>query len=116
MAVTYTTAALVKKRLEHIDSTLLDGDIEQYIYEAEGTINSAMKYSLIADFDATGHTILRSCATSIAAYSCLRYNPSDFPSLEAAEMTANLLLNDIQMLLVLLEDSKTVAYLKSRIP
>ena len=67
MAVTYTTAALVKKRLEHIDSTLLDGDIEQYIYEAEGTINSAMKYSLIADFDATGHTILRSCATSIAA-------------------------------------------------
>jgi len=113
MSVTYTTAALVKKRFEHIDASLLDADIEQYIYEAEGTINSAMKDSLLDIFDSTNHAIIRSAATSIAAYACLRYNPSECPSLEAAEMTANLLWNDVQMLLTLLEDPKTVAYLKS---
>ena len=113
MSVTYTTAALVKKRFEFIDSSLLDADIEQYIKEAEGTINSAMKDSLIDIFDATKHAVIRSCATSIAAYACLRYNPAECPSLEAAEMIANLLWNDTQMLLTLLSDPKTVAYLKS---
>ena len=112
MAVTYTTAALVRKRFEHIDSSLLDVDIEQYIYEAEGTINSAMKYSLIDDFNTTDHAIIRSCATDLAAYSCLKYNPSECPSLEAAEMTANLLWNDSRLLLELLEQPRTVEYLK----
>jgi hypothetical protein len=113
MAVTYTTAALVKKRIEHIDASLSDSDIEQYIYEAEGTINSAMKDSLVASFNATKHAVIRSTATSIAAYACLRYNPSEFPSLEAAEMSANLLWYDVQLLLTLLSDQRTVQYLKS---
>ena len=40
MAVTYTTAALVRKRIEDIDASLIDADIDQYIYEAEGIINA----------------------------------------------------------------------------
>lgn len=110
---TYTTVDLVRARFEHIDAGILDTDIEQYIDEAENTIDVAMKYSFLATFDADVHQVLRSCATAIAAYSCLRYNPSECPSLESAETTANLLWNDIRTLLDLLGDQKTVAYLKS---
>ena len=113
MVVTYSSADLVKKRFEHIDSSLLDSDIEQYILEAEGTIDSTMKYSFLGSFDSDKHAVLRSCASSIAAYFCLRYNPSECPSLEAAEMTANLLWGDVEFLLGLLGDQRGVAYLKS---
>jgi hypothetical protein len=113
MAVTYTTAALVKKRIEYIDASLLDADIEQYIYEAEGIINSVMKDSFISGFDATKHALIRSCATDLAAYDCLKFDPSNFPTMETAEMVANLLWNSIQSALAQLADPRIVTYLKS---
>ena len=111
--VTYTTAALVKKRIEHIDASLADADIEQYIYEAETTLNCIMKDSLVATFDATKHAILRSAASDIAAMSCIRFNPSEFPSAEEAEITANLLQENIQLVFYMLGDPRVVQYLKS---
>lgn len=113
MAVVYTTAALVKKRFEDIDASLLDADIEQYITEAENIIDVIMKESLIEIFDATKHALIRSCATDIAALSCIRYNPAGFPSLETAEFTANMIGDNIQFAFYLLSDSRTVEYLKS---
>ncbi len=113
MAVTYTTAALVRKRIEDIDASLIDADIDQYIYEAEGIINAVMKDSLIASFDATKHAIIRSCATDLAAYNCLKFNPSSFPTMETAEMIANLLWNSVQSTLALLAEPRIVDYLKS---
>lgn len=113
MAVTYTTAALVKKRIEYIDASLIDADIDQYIYEAESKINAAMKTSLIASFDATKHALLRSCATDLAAFSVLRYDPGNFPSMETAEMVANLLMDSIHDSLAFLSDPRAVAYIKS---
>ena len=111
---TYTTAALVKKRVEDIDATLTDADIEQFILEAEAVIDCIMKTSLIATFNSIDHALLRSCATDIAAASCIHYNPAAFPSLETAEMTANLLQDNIQLTFYLLNDTRTVEYLKSR--
>lgn len=73
-----------------------------------------MKDSLIATFNSIDHAILRSCATDIAAASCIRYNPGEFPSLETAEMTANLLEENIQLHFFMLNDPRTVEYLKSR--
>ena len=113
MAVTYTTATLVRKRIEDIDASLADGDIEQYIYEAEGTINSAMKDTLVATFNATNHAIIRACATDLAAYDCLKFNPSSFPTMETAEMEANLLVTAIEARLAQLSNPRTVGYLKS---
>lgn len=114
MAVTYTTAALVKKRVENIDATLTDPDIEQYILEAETIIDCIMKTSLISTFNSIDHAILRSCATDLAAASCISYNPGSFPSLETAEMTANLLQDSIQLAFYMLNDARTVDYLQSR--
>lgn len=113
MAVTYTTVALVKKRIEHIDATLIDADIEQYIGEAESMINCVMTDSLIPIFDATKHAIIRGVASDMAAYTCLRFNPSKYPSMEEAEMCANLLWDAIRAQLGILSDRRTVAYLKS---
>jgi hypothetical protein len=113
MAVVYTTATLVKKRIEDIDASLLDADIEQYIQEAENIIDVVMTESLIDIFDATKHSVIRSVATDLAALSCIRYNPGAFSSLEVAEMTANMLLDNIQFQFYLLSNSRTVEYLKS---
>lgn len=113
MAVTYTTAALVKKRVEDIDASLLDADIEQFITEAENIIDVIMKDSFIEVFDATKHALIRSCATDMAALSCIRYNPAAFASAEGAEITANLIYDNIQFQFYLLSESRTIEYLKS---
>jgi len=111
---TYTTAALVKKRVEDIDATLTDADIDQFILEAEAIIDCIMKTSFISTFNSIDHALLRSCATDIAAASCIHYNPGAFPSLETAEMTANLLQDNLQLSYYMLNDPRTVEYLKSR--
>jgi len=111
---TYTTAALVKKRVEFIDASLSDADIEQYILEAETTIDCIMKYSLISTFSSIDHAIVRSVATDLSALSCIRFNPGGFPSLETAEMTANMLQENVQLHFYMLNDPRTVEYLKSR--
>lgn len=111
---TYSNAALVKKRVEEIDASLTDADIEQYILEAETIIDCVMKDSLISTFNSVDHAILRSCATNIAAMSCIGYNPAAFASAEGAEIAANLLYDNIQFQFFMLNDPKVVQYLKSR--
>ena len=113
MAVVYTTATLVRKRIEDIDATLIDADIDQYIYEAESIIDCVMKTSLVGTFSSTKHSILRSCASDIAAKSCVHFDPGAYPSLEAAEMVVNMLQDSIQLAFYILSDPRTVEYLKS---
>lgn len=111
---TYTTADLVRKRIEDIDATLTDADIEQYIEEAEVTIDCIMKYSLKQTFDAEKHAIVRSLATDMAALQCLTYDPSEFPSPNISEMTANLLNDSIKLSYYLLNDPATTKFLIDR--
>lgn len=108
---TYTTAALVRTRIEDIDATLVDADIEQYILEAEVIIDCIMKHSLKQTFDAEKHAIVRSLATDMAALTTMTYNPAEFPSPHIAEMTANLLTDSIRLSYYLLNDPKTADYL-----
>jgi|LGVF01.2.fsa_nt_gb hypothetical protein len=108
---TYTTAALVRTRIEDIDATLVDADIEQYILEAEVIIDCIMKHSLKQTFDAEKHAIVRSLATDMAALSCLTYNPAEYPSPHIAEMTANLLTDSIRLSYYLLNDPATARFL-----
>lgn len=112
MAVTYTTAALVRKRVENIDASLLDSDIEQYIYEAEGVVDACMKDSLKMSFDSSKHGLIQACATDLAAYYCICFNPSAHPTLSDAELIANLLFNSSERNLSLLTDPRIVDYLK----
>lgn len=95
MAVTYTTAALVKKATKWISGDLIDDDIDEYIYEAEGVIDSVMKKTGRGGdpdfaFDSTKHGVIRDAATSLAVYNCIRYDPGAFPTLEQAEFSVNL--------------------------
>jgi predicted RNA-binding Zn ribbon-like protein len=114
MPVTYTTAALVRKRNKNISSDLVDADIDQFIYEAEAIIDAAMKVSLITSFDAAKHAILRSAATDIATLTTLSYDPGTaFLELEDAKMTTDLLTAAADRALNLLADPRTVAYLRS---
>lgn len=108
---TYTTAALVRTRIEDIDATLVDADIEQYILEAEVIIDCIMKHSLKQTFNAERHAIVRGLATDMAALTCLQYNQDNFASPHLSEMTANLLANSIRLSYYLLNDPKTADYL-----
>lgn len=117
MATTYTSAALVKKRVRYISALLLDPDIEENINQAEGVIDVIMEQTARGAnanfvFDADKHGILRSCATDYAAYLCLVYDPSEFPTLADAELEANLLFNSTQNLLSILDHTKAGEYLK----
>ena len=108
---TYTTAALVRTRIEDIDATLVDADIEQYILEAEVIIDCIMKHSLKQTFNAERHAIVRGLATDMAALTCLQYNQDNLASPHLSEMTANLLANSIRLSYYLLNDPKTADYL-----
>lgn len=111
MTTTYTTAALVRTRIEDIDATLVDADIDQYIYEAEVIIDCIMKHSLKQTFNAEKHAIVRGLATDMAALTCLTYNQDAFSSPHLSEMTANILNNSIRLSYYLLNDPKTADYL-----
>lgn len=114
MAVTYTTAALVRKLVKNISSDLVDADVDQFIYEAEAIIDGTMKVSLIATFDTSKHALLRSCATNLAALEVISYDPGTaFLELDDAKLTIELLQAAIDRILTLLADPRTVAYLKS---
>lgn len=111
MTTTYTTATIVRKRIEDIDTTLVDADIDQYINEAETIIDCIMKHSLKQTFNAETHAIVRGLATDMAALSCLQYNQDAFSSPHLSEMTANLLSDSIRLSYYLLNDPKTADYL-----
>ena len=85
MTTTYTTATIVRKRIEDIDTTLLDADIDQYINEAETIIDCIMKHSLKQTFNAQTHAIVRGLTTDMAALSCLQYNQDNFTSPHLSE-------------------------------
>lgn len=111
--VTYTTAAIVRKRVEDIDSNLSDSDIEQFITDAEGIIDATMQHSFIATFDATKHKILRNIATDLAAFYCIAFQTSNFASAQRAALAADMLWETAKRGLELLKDKRTVEYLKS---
>lgn len=113
MVCVYSTAALVKKRVKDIASLgLLDTDIEQCIYEAESIIDSVMRDSLQLTFDAEKHAIIRQCCTDLAAYLCIIYDSSVFASLPRYGAIATLLWYSAERSLNILEDPRTVTYLK----
>ena len=116
MAVTYTTAAIVKKRTNFLSSSLTDDNIEENIMQAENIIDCVMLKTVRGSdvdfsFDSAKHGIIRDCATNLAAYLCITFDPSEFPSMETAEMVSNLLWNEIQMAFILLSDVRTGEFL-----
>ncbi len=115
MAVTYSTAALVKKGTKWLSADLADADIDEYIYEAEGVIDAVMKKTgrgLAPDytFDVAKHGVIRDAATSLALFNCIRYDPGQFPLLEQAEMTENLAYYSALRALTLLADVRVTDY------
>ena len=113
MAVTYTTASIVADRVKYISSDLTTAKIEENINMAENVIDTSLKYSFISTFDADKHRIIRQICTDLAAYYCIIYDPGEFPSMETAELTANLLWNSAMDSLEKLKDPRQVRYLKS---
>jgi len=114
MTTTYTTAALVKKQVSHLSSSLADSDIEAMINQAENMVDAVMKKSGIHGdftFDASKHGLIRMATTLIAAYLALTYDTEQFSSSSHASLTADLLYAKFSLCLDLLSDSRVVEYL-----
>ena len=112
MTVTYTTVALVRKAFKDIHADLLDPDIEEFIYQAEGLIDAVMLQSFLTIFDAEKHQIIRQCCTDLAAFHALTYDPANFDLLETAEMVTNMLWNSADRSLFMLSRRKVVEFLE----
>lgn len=118
MAVTYTTAAIVKKQVKNISASLLDADIEQNINQVEGTIDLIMKATARGSssdftFDADKHGTIRNCATAYATYLCILYDVSEFATIDDLEATLNSLWTVWATACCLLGDPRHIEYLKS---
>ena len=116
MAVTYTTATLVRKGTKWLSADLVDADIDEYIYQAEGVIDGVMKQTgrglaPTYTFDVGKHGLVREAATSLALFNCIRYDPGAFPLLEQAEMTENLAYYSALRALTLLADTRVTDYI-----
>jgi hypothetical protein len=114
MTVTYTTAAIVKKRISAIPNGLTNTDIEENIGQAEGIVDAIMLCSFKDIFDEEKHGIIRQCTTDLAAYLCLTYDPAEFDMLETAEMTANMLWNSADRSLFILSRKRVVESLRNQ--
>ena len=109
----YSTPTLVRKRVKDLSTDLVDADIEQNIVEAAGIIDAAMTDTLQFTFDSLKHGLVRQCATDLAAFLSIIYDPEgSFSTLLAAELTANLLWNSTARSLSLLSDPRVVTYIK----
>ena len=119
MAVTYTTAVLVKKRVKDISADLLDADIEENIYQSESICDALMKCSARGTapdftFDSMKHGILRDACTNLAAFLSIVYDPGgSFPALANAEIGINTLWNLKERGISLLSDPRIVDYIKA---
>lgn len=116
MAVTYTTAALVREQVHHISTDLIDGDIEEMINQAESKVDAAMKQSGINGtdkftFSATKHGLIRMATTFLAAYMVLTSNTEEYTSSTHATLTADLLWSMWQDCLEDLRDVRVTDYL-----
>ena len=113
MTVTYTTAAIVRKRIKDISNSLTNTDIEENIVQAEGMVDAIMLCAFKDIFDETKHGIIRQCTTDLAAFLCLTYDPAEYDMLETAEMTANMLWNSADRSLFILSRKRVVESLKN---
>ena len=113
IVATYTTAALVRKTVENIDTSLLDADIDAFIEESEGILNCIMERSFISTFDATKHGILRAAANKWAAICCVVFNPSAFESASEWFQIVDVFWDQWNSLVERLEDNTLVRYLES---
>ena len=117
MAVTYTTAAIVKKRSNQLSASLADEDIDENIMQAESVIDAAMKKTARgADpdftFDADKHGMLRDCATNYATHSSLLFDLTEFSTYDFARVALEELRRSVESMLIALSDSEIVAYLE----
>ena len=113
LSTTYTTVPIVRKRLRYIDTDLTDDDLEQYIIEAEGIIDAIMTGTMKDIFDASKHDTIRAAASDLAALQCIAYDPSAYPTIEAADMAADLLNSSLESSLTQIANPRNVKYWRS---
>ena len=114
---TYTTAAIVKKRVSKLDTAnLTDSDIEANINMAESIVDSVMQLTFRGaspnfTFDADKHGILRDAATSLAAWMSLTFDPEQFASSSSAALSSDLLWSEADRNLAILSDNRVPKFI-----
>ena len=116
MAVTWTSAAIVKKRSKYINTTdLSDSDIESIINEAEGMVEGLMRKQLsdftTTTFDAQKHGLIRSLVTDLATIKCLLYDPDESADNDQLQLHIESMLHLTKIQLALLSDTKRVDFI-----
>jgi len=110
---TYTTATLVRNRIENLDASITDTMIDGYIEEAEQILNAIMGVSFIATFNATKHGLLRAGCNAWAAMCAVTFNPAGFTNLAEANAMLEVLAYQWEQVIAYVRDKSVVEYLES---
>jgi hypothetical protein len=110
---TYTTATLVRNRIENLDGSITDTMIEGYIEEAEQILNGIMGASFLSTFNATKHGILRAGCNAWAGMCAMTFNPAGFSSLAEANAMLEVLAYQWEQVIAYVRDKSVVEYLES---
>ena len=117
MAVTYTTAVIVRDQVHHISSDLADADIEIMINMAESFVDGIMKKSGINGTDftfaATKHGLIRLATTILTCYLVMSSDTEEYVSTSHASLTADLFFGMWKECANQLSDARVVEYLIS---
>lgn len=116
--VTYSSAALVKKAVNHISGDLADADLEVFIFEAESLVDAVMRKVARGNapdftFSQAKHGLIQRATTGIAAFYAATYDVGSSTLLEDREMSLNLLYYSQLRDLTLLSDIRVVDHLSS---
>jgi len=116
-STSYADYSLVRKRIARISTALTDADISEFIFQAEGIIDSIMKESFRdnsgGSFKPSQHGLIQETCEAMAAYSCINYDVTQFASVSQASLAANLLWKIIERNFELLRDPRNIAQMKA---
>ena len=105
----FTTATIVKFKIENYETDASDAEIDELINQAEGFIIALTKIKWVS----TIPLLVESATTNLAALYLLQHDPSGLSSTSEAAFEADILWSILEKELALLGDSSVVEFLKS---
>lgn len=116
--ISYTDSNIVKDRLGEFDSNITDTQIDEYIQQVEGFVESVMRNRKFISgatlaFDESKHGLIRQTVTDLTAYYLIMYSPSTFNLREKVSLMVDMLWATGMRGLAQLADPNVVEYLET---
>ena len=107
----FTTATIVKFKIENYETGATDDEIDELIEQAEGIVIAITR----TVWKTTIPSLIKSLTTDLAAFYLLQHDPSGLSSTSEAALEADMLWAAIERQIILLSDDRVVEFLKKKL-